>query len=104
MTIKLGQLVDFFSDPKGPIGLLVGGLIIGVIAMLYVYPYLQVPEQVNLNTEAIKKIKKKQKEQEKELGNLESLIRLIDKRQSIQFCNDPKVGRRYKQELGCENI
>lgn len=102
MTNTALTLAEFFQDPKGPIGVIIGGMVVTLTLVAFLFPYYPLPEKVTKNTQRIKELERKQKAFDVRFNQIEGRLNEINDNQLLLVCNSPYVGDQYKQSRRCE--
>lgn len=101
VSIRIGE---FFDDPKGPVGMLIGGVMVAIATFGMISPYWNLPDKVQSNTGAIKKNQSKLADHEDRLNDVEEYQDQAADDRKIIICNAPFIGESWKQKKNCEEL
>lgn len=94
-------ITEFFGDPKGPIGMLIGGVVIALTVAGFFLPYYELPSKVQHNTQKIKELKQQQENFKLRFKQIEGRLESLNDNQLLLVCNSPNIGHQYKQSRDC---
>lgn len=105
------RIMHFLNNPEGPIGMLLGGIIVALGFYGVVHRYYELPEKVNNNIERIQNVRASTNENDEDIEDLSrrmdelrGSLKDVNDNQRLVICNAPFIGESWKQKKDCKEF